>query len=123
MQNCLASTVSKLLFFSGEISKELISAIYGIFDAMTKNDINFLMEFNQLTNPGNGPKFWRANKIDMDKLVNVLKEQLQVWHQAEYARFNDDEVLQNVLAIQYYEVKAELDSKKESMLFQLGLMQ
>lgn len=115
----------KATIFNGQVTPELMELLDSVFDKMAENDQEFLREFGRdsFSSLGNGPRFLRPGKFDLEGFQDELVKLTREWIDLEYKKFTTKEIMQAVLAHQYWQVKAELDSKKESMLFQLGLMQ
>lgn len=111
----------KVTLFEGEVTAKAVEILNTIFDKMVENDIKFLVDLKFGADWGNS----KLNRIrlDLDALFNVLVKQVEQWNTLEFKRFTDRKMWSAFVQLQYEEVKKEIDSKKEGLLWQLGLVE
>jgi hypothetical protein len=108
--------------FEGDFAPEVIEFADLIFNKVMEWIKEAIEDSNYGTSLGNGLGFWRKMKIDSDAVIENAKELLFTMAKAAYDYFTDKEFLQAILLTQYAEISKELNSKKESLLYHLGLV-
>jgi hypothetical protein len=111
------------LFSAKDMELSLTQLIMEFFENKCKttliDEINSLKE--AFSKWGNGLKIWRSTKVNRNDSHNTVHELAQSTYDWLIKIFYSQEILEAVIYDNFITIKADLESKKESAIYKLGL--